>query len=183
MSLILRQKTQEALNNIGLTSFHTQINNNKTLEIVTRCGKPFVTIQGIKFNKNSLSLAEIDFASELFTQFLEVNKDKIETYTTAYTHFHSLPIIEAKFENMVCNFCSDSYVVVHSENATVTYIIKTSEFHISSKQRIKDVLEIHTLLSTETREYALDYLNKFIVYKQEEKLLEEAASQLARCDI
>lgn len=182
MSLLLRQKTQEALNNIGLTSFHTQINNNKTLEIVTRCGKPFVTIQGIKFNKNSLSLAEIEFASELFIQFLEVNKDKIETYITAYTYFYSLPIIEARFENMVCNFAFDSYVEVCSENIIVNYNLKDT-FSIRSKFMCKDSNEVIQLLSTKTKKYALNYLNKYIAYKQEEKLLEEAASNLARCDI
>lgn len=182
MSLLLRQKTQEALNNIGLTSFHTQINNNKTLEIVTRCGKPFVTIQGIKFNKNSLSLAEIDFASELFTQFLEINKDKIETYITAYTHFHSLPVIEARFENMVCNFSFDSYIEVCSENVVVNYNTKDT-FSIRTKFMLSNPDEVFQLLSPAMKGYALNYLNKFIAYKQEEKLLEEAASQLAKCDI
>ena len=162
MSLLLRQKTQEALNNIGLTSFHTQITNNKTLEIVTRCGKPFVTIQGIKFNKNSLSLAEIEFASELFTQFLEVNKDKIETYITAYTHFHSLPIIEDVFENMICKYSNNSNIDICSENVIVNYNLKNT-FSIRCKNMISNVEEVLKLLTVETRITALNYLNNSLL--------------------
>lgn len=51
MSLLLRENTQELLNQFGLNSFHTEITTHKTLAIVTRCGQPFVNISGIKFSK------------------------------------------------------------------------------------------------------------------------------------
>ena len=71
MSLLLRENTQELLNQFGLNSFHTEITSTKHLAIVTRCGEPFVIISGIKFSKMQLTQKEIEIATKLFKEFLK----------------------------------------------------------------------------------------------------------------
>ena len=187
MSLLLRQRTQEALNNIGLTSFHTQINNNKTLEIVTRCGKPFITIFGIKFNKSQLTNQEIEFASELFEQFLNINKTKIEAYISAYTHFHSLDVIESVFDNLSCKYYSNNnikiwQVTIQSKNFYNIYLLNNT-FEIRSKCFSDSIEELTELMSQENKDRAINYLHQYILYEDERQQLEDIANELAKCDI
>lgn len=82
MSLILRQKTEQLLKDAGLPEFHVQI-NNKYLTIVGQCGQTIVTARGIQFSKNVPSNAEIDYAVELFTAFLERHVDTLREYKEA----------------------------------------------------------------------------------------------------
>jgi hypothetical protein len=71
VSLLLRKKCQELLDNVGLENYHVQVNSsNKYLEIAGECGQVLVTIEGIRLSRMSPSVPEIDLALELFDAFL-----------------------------------------------------------------------------------------------------------------
>jgi len=81
MSLVLRKLCQESLDKYGLSVYHTEINEtSKCLMIVGECGKPLVNIHGIHFSRLVPSKEEIEYASELFIEFLDIHGKKIADY-------------------------------------------------------------------------------------------------------
>ncbi len=87
MSLILRQKCQEKLDDFGLGHLHCIVNNNYKLSIVSECGKPFMTIQGIQFNRATPKLAEISYAVELLDNFMGLHGKDILNFIRAEKNF------------------------------------------------------------------------------------------------
>ena len=95
MSLILRKQCQEGLNKEGLSHYHIQIaEHGKHLQIVGECGKPLVEIFGIRFTKMSPAAGEIDYAAELFTEFLLTHGATIHQYVIKATAFQKLKEIK-----------------------------------------------------------------------------------------
>lgn len=186
MSLLLRENTQELLNQFGLNSFHTKITSTKHLAIVTRCGEPFVIISGIKFSKMQLTQKEIEIATKLFKEFLEINQQKIEDYISAYEHFYSLPEIEQftekyqinnfgnNYENYSINVLDDRKRKLFSVTTIRTIIFSSYEF-------IKE--EVLELMQSNILDEALDYLKQYIAYKQEEEKFFKVKAELNKCNI
>jgi hypothetical protein len=76
MSIALRQAAQPLLDNIGLSQFHIEIApSTKFLSIVGECGKPLVTLSGIRFSKSDPTKKEIDYSCSLLDTYLSKNSE------------------------------------------------------------------------------------------------------------
>lgn len=88
MSLMLRKACQETLDKYGLSMYHTEIGDSgyrgarKHLKIIGECGKELVTITGITFTRNEPKNAEIEYAVELFNDFMNMHGKLIQNYIT-----------------------------------------------------------------------------------------------------
>lgn len=102
MSLLLRQACQETLDKFGLSMYHTEINNQgryspKHLNIVSECGKILVTITGITFTKNEPTRAEIEYAVELFNDFMVMHGKLMHNYVTRAKALQQLKDLKSDF--------------------------------------------------------------------------------------
>lgn len=82
MSLLLRQKTEEILEDAGLSEFHTSI-VNKYMTISGQCGQTIVTIRGIQFSRANPSIKEISYSLKLFQKYIENNVKILTKYKKA----------------------------------------------------------------------------------------------------
>ena len=97
MSLILRKQCQDSLDKYGLDIYHVRIDERgKHLKIVGECGKPLVEVFGIRFTKITPSMGEIDYAEELFTEFLATHGKTIQEYIAKAKSFNKLKEIIAQ---------------------------------------------------------------------------------------
>ena len=82
MSLMLRKNNQDVLDSYGLSDFHVEIDDGyyKTLQIVGGCGKPLVSVPGIRFTRTQPTKVEIEYATELFMNFMDIHGKLIQTY-------------------------------------------------------------------------------------------------------
>lgn len=80
MSLMLRKSCQEILDKYHIDDLHVSIDSRERLAIVSECGKPFMTIQGIHFNRQQPTSAEIEYATELLDNFLLTHIADISLY-------------------------------------------------------------------------------------------------------
>lgn len=186
MSLLLRENTQELLNQFGLNSFHTEITSTKHLAIVTRCGEPFVIISGIKFSKMQLTQKEIEIATKLFKEFLEINQQKIEDYISAYEHFYSLPEIEQFTEkyqiNSFGNDCKNYSINVLDDKKRKLFLVTTrGTITFSSIEFTRN--KIIDLMQSNEIDEALHYLQQYVAYKQEEEKFFKVKAELNKCNI
>ena len=58
MSILIRQKCQGYLDDLGLNFIHVAV-QNKTLTLVGECGAPVLTVSGIKFDTNVPKKSEL----------------------------------------------------------------------------------------------------------------------------
>lgn len=85
---MLRKACQDTLDKYGLSMYHTEIGDSgyrgsqKHLKIVGECGKELVTITGITFTRNEPKNAEIDYAVELFGDFMNMHGKLMQNYVT-----------------------------------------------------------------------------------------------------
>jgi len=80
MSLLLRKACQATLEGFGLGAYHVDVNSAKSLSIVAECGKPLVSIHGIRFNRATPNEAEINYASELLDDFMGTHNNLLQDY-------------------------------------------------------------------------------------------------------
>lgn len=184
MSLLLRENTQELLNQFGLNSFHTEITSTKHLAIVTRCGEPFVIISGIKFSKMQLTQKEIEIATKLFKEFLEINQQKIEDYISAYEHFYSLPKVDQNTDIYQINkYGNGSFTIsVFNTKGNKMFSLNPEKIITFSSYNftLKDVID---LMQPNELDKALDYLQRYIAYNEEENKFFKIKAELNKCNI
>ena len=187
MSLMLRKQCQEHLNAIGLTSFHVSINDNKNLTIVTKCGKPFVTVYGISFNRSSPTNAEIEYASELFEQFLTQHKKALDNYINEYDSFHSLPVIEQRVDEFYVNEygLSVPWDVKYMDGPMEIRVIKSGKiirFH-KNKDSVDLIDATNYRFNTLLHTAAVLHLVNYITYRGKKDKLNDTENALSVCDI
>lgn len=96
MALMLRKACQPILNDADLDAYHADIDDKtKNLCLYTPCGKHFAFVYGVRFGKVAPTAAEIEFATELLTHWLQKNKKTIEDYLIAWEAEQRLRGIEA----------------------------------------------------------------------------------------
>ena len=188
MSLLLRKACQEHLDAMGLTSFHTGITEQKRLAIYTTCGKPFITIWGVSFNRTSPTNAEIEFASELFAQFLIRHQTAIEDYIDAYDKFHSLTPVESKTAGISIRVYGDHVYAYFTSNVyKLKYNVKrssgNSELSIEGTLSREPSKLIGQAIRKDDCDAALRYLAKYITYDKQHTDLQDLESNLSKCDI
>ena len=81
MSLVLRKGCQPLLDKSGLDMLHVGI-INKTLTLQGTCGKSIVSVNGIQFNSKTITKAELEYAVELFSTFLNKHESDLKDYIT-----------------------------------------------------------------------------------------------------
>jgi hypothetical protein len=81
MSLFLRKKCQEKLDEVGLENYHVQVDEtSKCLMIVGECGQIMTTIVGIRLSRMAPNEKEIDLALELLDDFLTKHADNFREF-------------------------------------------------------------------------------------------------------
>jgi len=79
MSLLLREKSEQCLEENGLGDYHTRIDESLHLCVVGECGKPLFTVSGIKFARKSPSTGDVNYAIKLLDAFCRTHKEKIRS--------------------------------------------------------------------------------------------------------
>ena len=91
MSLTLRKECQEQLDNAGFQNYHVDIDGSRHLVIVSECGKPLVTVHGVRFSRTQPTGSEIDYAVELLGSFLIKHQGTLAEFINAKREMEELP--------------------------------------------------------------------------------------------
>ena len=179
MSILIRKKCQESLDNLGLNTLHADV-HNKFLTIVGPCGQTVVSISGIKFATKNPNRDEVTYAAKLFKTFVENNKEDILNYAKAKAAFNKLekPIYTGYLKSNYSgrNFeikVDDVYYYFHDNGKTrVEFeIIGSPDFASISKK-------FHKL-----QEDFAPYLKLVIAYDEASAKVEKLKAIVNRCDI
>ena len=194
MSLLLRKKSQEVLDQFKLSNFHTAIcEHTKFLKIVSECGKPFITIVGIKFNKITPSNAEIDYAAELLISFLNAHIVEIETYLILLAAFKKKPEVKSningfKIIKSVVNkenyfrlfYCDDIFNCMYSLSED---IITASTITVNNNNEIKTEELINFKFNMTRFKEAKQHLLNYKKYIEEKENIQKIKDTLSVCTI
>jgi len=110
MSLILRNKCEEVLEEFQLGDYHARVNDNNNLVVVGVCGKPLFSISGIKFSRSVPSIIEIKFAVDLLRDFCAAHSEAITNVIST-----KAALIKAKTYEERSNY------MVDVQNKSITY--------------------------------------------------------------
>lgn len=91
MSLILRKTCQPTLDSVGLGEHHVTLDGNKYLTVSCDCGSPLFRVFGIRFDRTNPSKAEIEYAAELFKEYIKKHTSTIKKFLKAQTAFNNKP--------------------------------------------------------------------------------------------
>jgi len=193
MSLMLRKTCEECLYKAGLESFHVQINtDNKYLEIVTECGKPFVSVSGITFARLTPTIAEIDYAEELLTAFIIKHKiaiDRVILKSKKINNQIDLVDVYPKFSFEVnghyskvprsVSYKDDIFFVrVHRDNKIKISICNEDK----TSDKLMSDIELFTF-NKNLHLQAIELLAKWVKQYKEEQELDVLKNELATCEI
>ena len=187
MSLPLRKVVQPILDANKLESYHAAISDQKFFRIVGECGKPLFTVTGIEFTRREPTVADIEFATELFQEFLLKHKVKLDTFMAAGAAFNKLT--QPKNKNGIYtlgkdyqNRCSCTYqdtsirVQVNNIENKISVLISTDKHIVPVK-----------LLGYSANKPALDkaviLVNEYYDYYAAASALETARFALSSCEI
>ena len=199
MSLMLRKSCQEALNKNSLSMFHADISSDKKLTIVSDCGNPLFTINGISFSKVNPSIAEIEFATELLNGYLIKHKTRINDYLSLITELADFADISYLTDEFIFH-TSSSYDYSFKKNVRKSNVsfkigdfkikINESEFIldfelISDKtgKENKTTLTIPDLSRSATYKDAIAHMNLCLKHATLADSLAAAKGALNSCDI
>ena len=194
MSLLLRKKSQEILDQFKLDAFHTAIcEQTKCLKIVSECGKPFVTIVGIKFNKITPSNAEIDYAAELLISFLNAHIVEIETYLILLAVFKKKPEVKNSingFKIIKSVMNKENYFRVFYRDDIFDYIYNFNEdiitartLTVNSNNEIKPKELINFKFNEVRFKEAKQHLLSYKKYLEEKESIQKIKDALSVCTI
>lgn len=179
MSILIRKQCQELLDANQIPFVHVEI-RNKTLTLVGQCGKPLVSISGIRFATNNPTKAEVAYATELFQSFLAQHATTIKTFIEAKKAFSEKeePVYQGQGEKQQYFPVRISY---SSEDGVckVTLYPDQMTINISSADSVSDFFPF--MLSCEAD--ALPYFTALKEYREEEAKVADLASQLNQCNI
>jgi hypothetical protein len=84
VSLFLRKRCQEKLDNVGLENYHVQVDEpTKCLTIVGECGQLLTTIEGIRLSRMAPNDKEIMLALDLLDDFLTKHTHNFKLFREA----------------------------------------------------------------------------------------------------
>ena len=190
MSLLFRKDCQDVLNIYGLTQYHAEINCNKSISVVSECGKPLFGINGIKFSKSAPSVKECEYALELFSKFMRKHEDTINDYIAAYVDME-----ENKLPDDAYNTENERGVYLYSHSTYGPAYIKlpfatiqmTFEKKINSitlaKPPVDTLDELANFSQSEQYKEACDLIDKLNKFKSLELVFQKISSKLNSCDI
>jgi hypothetical protein len=96
--MLVRKYCQTPLDAAGFSMFHCQVSDrhDRSLQIVTSCGKPLLTLNEITFSRYKPSEAECVYAGELMDRWLKNNEQRFTEFLDAYTAYHETAMPEHK---------------------------------------------------------------------------------------
>lgn len=187
MSLLLRKGCQDSLDAAGLGVYHVEITNNNYLGLVGECGQPLVTIHGIKFNRSTPSVAEIEYAVELFEAFLVKHKTNIMKYLKATQAFKlkdeiTLPdsLSETSYRNEFSYKQGDFKVEFQF---TKSKGIENIEIKSKSKVPITITEATKMKINKKLLEANIKAIKDRLVYRELEQKVADMYSELSKCEI
>jgi len=195
MSLLLRKQCQPVLDKVGLPDHHVAVNQSNLLEIRCECGRPFVSVAGIRFNRQTPSKDELAYAAELFAKYMDSHKaillayhakeeafkqkpevvlpENLQAYSTQYGTITS-PIrrCEWKVDNYTLSFLY-SFVTKDFDSKITLKIDKSFTWDELKKFKVNDKMlkGITTIL------------NEYIEYTEERDALNQEKMNLSICEI
>ncbi len=200
MSLILRQKCQEKLDDFGLGHLHITINNSNRLAIVSECGKPFMVLAGVQFSRQIPTIAEMDYAVELLDVFLGLHGDTILDYIRSEKAFTGKKKPRSKKFDMGFNdnLHTGGYNKAPNKDPESSASFQDKFFKISlstekTKERLSILSSIDTISQLEKiQKYSpnmkdikecREFMNKYHKYNIEKLKVSELKSQLSVCNV
>jgi len=200
MSLLLRKACQDILEQFGLGAYHVDLNSSKSLSIVAECGKPLVSIHGIRFNRVIPNQVEIDFAAELLDNFMGTHNNLLQDYLKKEAAFKKFKLPDSEvYEAEVGNshVRHKGYVktgtVSYDEgifNHVLTYFFEEDK-HVLKTSINEDKLEDNFSIDSLTKAKcdkplftgAKKYLGKWLEKDTMEDELSNLLNQVNQCDI
>jgi len=200
MSLLLRKACQDTLESFGLSSYHVDVSSAKSLSIVAECGKPLVSIHGIRFNRVTPNEAEILYAADLLDNFMGTHNNLLQDYLKKEAAYKKYKLPESKvFEASV----GSTYVrnIGHRKVGTVeytegffdhklTYLFEQDKYRLVTTiddDELPDDFSISSLTKakcdTKLFNAAKKYLGKYIEQDRMEDELSDLLSSVNKCDI
>jgi len=198
MSLMLRKSCQEVLDNYGISDLHASMDTYLKLSIVSECGKPFVTIQGVEFTRQIPTKLEIDYATELLDNFLATHIEDIATYRRRKAIFDRQPTKpddgdDAEFflhGQSHGDYRSDLYVSWKTDSFTYQVNKKDKlHFHIvdglTKETDITKMIAGMKKLKHDKKQVtaAKKFLKGWVKYDEERVFLVKLKSKLSSCNI
>jgi len=203
MSLILRKQCQDALDTFGLTKYHVQIQEQgKHLAIVGECGKPLIHIFGIRFTRLVPSGIEIDYATDLFDNFLGIHGGMIKEYIIKAKAFKKVKKVKDRIDQVYIDDNTD-YDSDLQEHIIKSYDIQIKDglavFNYRSNPKGDNVrfrngmVQSHQSVTLEKLTNfkanktllakAKKHLKAYIKYENTFKEMEELKEKLNQCDV
>jgi len=179
MSLQLRNKTQETLNNHGLAKLHCRVDKHKTLTLNEKCGKTILPINGIVFDNRTPKVKEYSLAIKLLDAFLTEHSKLIAEMLE----------IDEKLSKELEYEMPEGYVYEYNFYQEVHYIsvkginysIETKKIKVNNYTRLSDVTKL-----LESKEFKTNIKN-IVAHKNKTEMLSiklnELKSKLDKCDI
>lgn len=201
MSLLLRKASQDVLNQADLHEYHTDI-IHKVLHIVCECGKPFIIIPGITFNRPNPTKVEIEYAVELLENFLVDNAKAISKYMLLERNFQKIPppkipkgVELSAGTNSYYQFGKESYYFIlrYTDSMFKVRLDKgnllkssdpkaiTQDISFKNNTTLKE-LSIFKANFTLQEQYE-QLLNEYADYKAKERKLQYMKSNLTSCEV
>lgn len=83
MALMLRQACEPILSDYDLDAYHVDLDKDFHMCLFTPCGKQFAVVHGVNFSRKHPTQAEVDYATNLLTDWCERNKNEFNNYIQA----------------------------------------------------------------------------------------------------
>jgi hypothetical protein len=183
MSILIRQQAQELLDKVGLNDLHVAV-QDKVLTLVGPCGQPLLPISGIAFDTNAPRKAEIPYAIELFTKFLDTHAPKILEYVeTKKATPQTPPSYEGTFAT-VQDYSKNKVVYIRrNPSVDLQYNVVSNEMYISTHTNDDYPLD-NLVAAVETlRKEAEPYKLAYTEYMANQKKLSAMKNSLTTCNI
>lgn len=191
---MLRKECEDVLESFGLGHLHASVSNHFKLAIVSECGKPFMVIQGIQFNRLIPSTKEITYAAELLDTFLGIHALDILEYISSNEKFKKLKTpVNSEYD---CSFIPKDLYTKDKNYSVLAYIdnlftIELTTFNSDIKLNIKKSI-VNLEMLAEVRNYntnkkklakAIEFLSKFHNYYDEQYRISELKNHLSVCNV
>ena len=197
MSLLLRKAGQKVLDQYKLPNFHVGINDHNQMNIQSECGKPFVTIVGIRFNRTTPTAEEIVYATELLDGYMATHIQTMKTYLKAEQSFakKKAPAFDKQFElNINLNYYNSkthkhllrANLLYKDDILKITYRTEDNKTTITTNltsERVTTAKVEAFKINKTLRKTALKYLKDHTTYQREKHSLEQLKIKLSACNI
>ena len=194
MSLMLRKKCEDILNDTFLENFHVDIDpDTRYLRIVSECGKPLVTISGIVFSRTTPTNAEIEYCADLLEVFITKHRKELLSVIELQKKVKNANNLVNKYPqyefNTTSSYSEAPSMLLYIDSIFVIRIYSNNKIKISvdnkqeeiSKDIIKEVLE--GTIDRKQVKVVQGIMEEWIQQDKERQELHKAIRLLSICEI